>query len=174
MHHTGLTVRAVFTRLYRILIAAVLVVLAFFVVTSLSFTSRNNPNYAPETWKTRWILLDGWLAILYLAVFCAVAFLWRPNSNNKRFLMSDELATDEQDAYDPDALEREMGDGEEREFHPMHDVGKDSVVFDVGDDDDEEHAASRPAAANGREPEERQLLRRESDSSDRPPSYKRD
>jgi len=35
-------------------------------------------DYAPNNWRYRWILLDGSLALIYLAVFSAVAWIWRP------------------------------------------------------------------------------------------------
>jgi hypothetical protein len=90
-----------FKRLYRILMIAVIAVAAFFVISSLSLSNRLNegeshPNalsnatsadvvwllqdYAPNNWKYRWILLDASLAMIYLSVFVAVAWLWRPVS----------------------------------------------------------------------------------------------
>lgn len=59
--------KQMFTRLYRILVAAVIVILTFFVITSMSFSNRLDEDYAAETWKSRWWLLDGWLGLLYLA-----------------------------------------------------------------------------------------------------------
>lgn len=59
--------KQMFTRLYRILVAAVIVIMAFFVITSMSFSNRLDENYASDTWKNRWWLLDGWLGLLYLA-----------------------------------------------------------------------------------------------------------
>lgn len=79
---------------------AVIAIAAFFVVSSLSLSSRLDEgklmrsdsiktpswaqltrlDYAPRNWKYRWILLDGSLATIYLLVFMAVAWLWRPVS----------------------------------------------------------------------------------------------
>lgn len=92
--------KQMFLKLYRILLAAIIVILGFFVVSSISFSNRLDEDYAPDTWKTRWWLLDGWLSILYMTVFAAIAFLWRPTGNNTRLAMSDELATDENEAED--------------------------------------------------------------------------
>lgn len=71
-------------------------------------------------------MLDGWLALLYLIAFVSIAFLWRPSTNNRRYVsypffscyaylfcpsctlaMSDEIAQDEEDAedYDLEALD---------------------------------------------------------------------
>ncbi|KAG9083726.1 hypothetical protein FRC07_013836, partial [Ceratobasidium sp. 392] len=57
---------SMFRTLYRILLVAVIIIGAFFVVSSMSFSNRLDEDYAPETWETRWYLLDAWLAILYL------------------------------------------------------------------------------------------------------------
>jgi hypothetical protein len=94
-----------FRKLHIILIIAVLVVVGFFVVTSMSFSSRyeegpyyspvlvptpyelqwsSYPDFAAKTCKYRWWLIDGYLSILFLLVFTAIAFLWRPTGNNRR------------------------------------------------------------------------------------------
>ncbi|KII94126.1 hypothetical protein PLICRDRAFT_50112 [Plicaturopsis crispa FD-325 SS-3] len=75
---------AMFQRLYIILLLAVVVVAVFFVVSSLSFSDRLAEDYAAKTWQKRWWLLDGWLALLFLVAFSAIAFLWRPSPNNRR------------------------------------------------------------------------------------------
>lgn len=90
-----------FERLYHILLFAVMVIAAFFVVSSMSFSGRLaegmfyasiNPerrlirylDYAAKTWRVRWWLLDGWLALLYLTAFVLIIWLWRPSENNRR------------------------------------------------------------------------------------------
>ncbi|KAH8917494.1 hypothetical protein BT69DRAFT_1313736 [Atractiella rhizophila] len=148
--------KQMFTRLYRILIGAALVIFAFFGgrLSSISFSNRLDEDYAPDTWKTRWFLLDGWLGLLYLSVFASIAFLWRPTAHNRRLLMSDELATDEDDeqldtlrphgAEDDD--DEDEDDAKEGEYRPLTGrnrdggmrVGNDSLVFDIGDEEDDE------------------------------------
>lgn len=158
---------AVFTKLYRILVIAVVVIGAFFVISSLSFSSRLDEDFAPGTWKSRWILLDGWLGVLYLVVFSSVAWLWRPTANNRRLALSDELPTDETEAdqFDVDALAREDSD---KDNVPMRGLGNDSVVFDVGDDDEEDEERGIGMERKG---ENRPLKLEESDDEDaRPPS----
>ncbi|KAK4703861.1 chitin deacetylase, partial [Phenoliferia sp. Uapishka_3] len=125
----------VFTKLYRILVVAVIIIGAFFIISSLSFSNRLDQDFGPKTWQTRWVLLDGWLGVLYALVFCAIAFLWRPTANNRRLALSDELPTDEQGAedYEVDALDR---DGSDKEAIPLNSVGRDEVVFDVGEDEE--------------------------------------
>jgi hypothetical protein len=96
-----------FKKLYRILMMAVIAVAAFFVISSLSLSNRlnegesiiqhldvisgltiaNGPaDYAPRNWRYRWILLDASLAMIYLVVFAAIAWLWRPVRANCAFL----------------------------------------------------------------------------------------
>jgi len=139
---------SMFEKLYRILIFTVLVIAIFFVVSSFSFSGRLAEDYAAKSWKVQWWLLDGWLALLYLVCFVAIAYLWRPSENNRRLSMSDELAQDEADAedYDLESLEhrgRDRDDDDEvtlrgdEHSHPVG-VGEDSVVFEIGDEDEDE------------------------------------
>jgi len=144
-----------FERLHKVLLGAVLVILAFFVVSSFSFTGRLAEDYAAKSWKVRWWLLDGWLALLYFVAFSIIAFIWRPSENNRRLAMSDELAQDEEDAedYDLEALEsrtRAQHDDDDdddatlvgRRGHDTHPIGDDNVVFEIGDEDDDEDTAA--------------------------------
>jgi Lung seven transmembrane receptor len=90
-----------FQRLHLVLLFAVLVVIAFFVVSSMSFSGRlaegswsfflllsllilYSTDYVAKTWRLRWWLLDGWLALLYFVCFIAIAVIWRPSANNRR------------------------------------------------------------------------------------------
>ncbi|KIY69163.1 hypothetical protein CYLTODRAFT_489174 [Cylindrobasidium torrendii FP15055 ss-10] len=162
-----------FTRLHRILIFTVIVIAIFFVVSTLSFSGRLAEDYAAKSWKVRWWLLDGWLALLYFVSFVAISYLWRPSDNNRRLAMSDELAQDEEDAedYDMEALEhrsRLRGDdhdddestlvGDRRNNAPLHD---DTVVFEIGDDDEAEtpiHKKRRPERLSGEQDERQGLM----------------
>jgi hypothetical protein len=72
-----------FTRLYRILWLTVFFIAVFFVVSSMSFSARLAEDYAANSWKYRWWLLDGWLSLLYLAAFWSIAYLWRPTGSNR-------------------------------------------------------------------------------------------
>lgn len=138
--------KSMFTRVYRILMGAVVVIIAFFVITSYSFSSRFEEDFAADTWQNRWLLLDGWLGILYLACFCAIAYTWRPSENNRRLAMSDELATDEADAdeFEIDTLrdnrleDEEHADGKDGPPRGYNGVGNDEVVFDIGEEADSE------------------------------------
>jgi len=141
----------IFTKLYRILLGAVAIIAIFFVVSTMSFSARFAEDYASNTWKVRWWLLDGWLALLYFAAFVSIAYLWRPSANNRRLAMSDELAQDEEDAedYDLEALEsrtntRIMDDEDDDDDETLvgsrrggpASVTEDAVVFEIGDEDD--------------------------------------
>ncbi|KAJ9094999.1 hypothetical protein QFC21_005792 [Naganishia friedmannii] len=153
-----------FKRLYRILMISVIAVAAFFVISSLSLSNRleegklerRQRHYAPRNWKYRWILLDASLALIYLAAFGAIAYLWRPSRDNIRFAMSQELAQDEHDADDYEFGNLETRpvhhnqdyddiDDEERGFISNENGHQDgykseTVVFALEDEDsDEEH-----------------------------------
>lgn len=161
-----------FTRLYRILLLATLLILAFFVISTLSFSARESASFGPSTWQTRWILLDGWLGILYLVVFASIAWLWRPTGENRRLALSDELPQDEEEAegreaagaYDVAGMttgeEEDDDDGEGRgESVPLRNVKRggvreDAVVFDVGSDDEDAEELGRVSSAKERRSEE--------------------
>lgn len=163
---------------------AVVIIGVFFVISTLSFSDRLaegvwpeilvapthidecNLDYAAKSWKVRWWLLDGYLALLYLVSFTSIAYLWRPTPNNRRLAMSDELAQDEEDAEDYDlALEHRTRsrDSEDEEDHDdartlvdrrgPGTVGDDQVVFEIGDEDagsdDEDAPAKKQRGQNG-------------------------
>ncbi|KAJ7170074.1 lung seven transmembrane receptor-domain-containing protein [Mycena filopes] len=172
---------SMFENLYRILLFAVLVIAIFFVVSTLSFSGRLAEDYSAKSWRVRWWLLDGWLALLYLVAFSAISYLWRPSANNRRLAMSDEIAQDEEDAEDYDLesmgqhgrLQDEDDDdaatlvGTRRGGHDV--VADDNVVFEIGDedDDDEEEAKKRRRRLSGEQPrsgeEERRGLMNDGD-----------
>jgi len=133
-----------FTLLYRILWATVLVIMVFFVVSSLTFSGRLAEDYGAKSWKVQWWLLDGWLTLLYLFDFVAIAWLWQPSPNNSRLAMFDELAQDEEDAedYDMEALERRTEafglqdhDDDASTLVGHRGPGDDEIVFEIGDED---------------------------------------
>lgn len=70
-----------FQRLWRILVISVIAVAAFFVVSTMSLSGRLEEDYAARNWRYRWVLLDASLAVIYLAAFVAIAWIWRPVSN---------------------------------------------------------------------------------------------
>ncbi|KAJ7897061.1 lung seven transmembrane receptor-domain-containing protein [Mycena olivaceomarginata] len=163
---------SMFENLYRILLFTVVVIAVFFVVSTLSFSGRLAEDYSAKSWRVRWWLLDGWLALLYLVAFAAISYLWRPSANNRRY-----LAQDEEDAedYDLDSMgQRGRPDDDDDDAATLvgvrcggHDpVADDNVVFEIGDedDDDEEEAKKRCRRLSGEQPhsahaeEERQGL----------------
>ncbi|KAJ7492427.1 lung seven transmembrane receptor-domain-containing protein [Mycena latifolia] len=159
---------SMFENLYRILLFTVVVIAIFFVVSTLSFSGRLAEDYSAKSWRVRWWLLDGWLALLYLVAFSAISYLWRPSANNRRLAMSDEIAQDEEDADDYDL--ESMGQrgripdeddddaatlvGSRRGGHDV--VADDNVVFEIGDEDgasdDEEEMKKRRRRLSGEQP----------------------
>ncbi|KAJ7631174.1 lung seven transmembrane receptor-domain-containing protein [Roridomyces roridus] len=154
---------SMFEYLYRILLFAVLVIAIFFVVSTLSFSGRLAEDYSANTWRVRWWLLDGWLALLYLVSFTAIAYLWRPSANNRRLAMSDEIAQDEEDAedYDLESMghrgripDEDDDDAATLVGSRRHEpIAEDNVVFEIGDEDggsdDEEEAKKRRRRLSG-------------------------
>ncbi|GAA5906493.1 hypothetical protein JCM6882_004450 [Rhodosporidiobolus microsporus] len=159
--------KTMFVRLYYILLIASALILLFFIASSVTFSSRLSPSFPAQSWKTRWLLLDGWLSLLYAGVFFAVAFLWRPTSSNRHLSLADELPTSEAEAYDVDALlsEEDREDaGELKETYPLRRLSeqRDGMVFEVGSDDDEEESVDgrrqRKSNERGEEEEQKGLI----------------
>jgi hypothetical protein len=80
-----------YKKLWWCILASIVVIFGFFFINSFTFAGRNEANFVPDHWKTRWFVLDGWLNIVYLLDIAFVAYLWRPTANNRRFAMSDEV-----------------------------------------------------------------------------------
>ena len=80
-----------YKKLWWCILASIMVIFIFFFLNSFTFAGRNDRNFAPDHWKTRWFILDGWLNIVYFVDITYVAYLWRPTVNNRRFAMSDEV-----------------------------------------------------------------------------------
>lgn len=151
---------SMFTKLHRILLGVVLVISIFFVVSSLSFSNRLAEDFAANTWKVQWWLLDGWLSLLYFAAFAGICYLWRPTAHNRRLAMSEELAQEDEDVedYDLEAIEsrtraRDDDDdatlvGGRRGPGSMMGVGEDEVVFEIGDHDEDDE----PKTGDSRKP----------------------
>ncbi|KAI5982726.1 lung seven transmembrane receptor-domain-containing protein [Pisolithus albus] len=132
-----------FQRLYYILLAAVVVIAIFFVVSSYSFSDRLAEDYAAKSWRARWWLLDGYLALLFFVAFWSIAYLWRPTEHNRRLAMSDELAQEDEDAedYDLEALQSRTAAREDDEITLVNNrrepepLAENHVVFEIGDED---------------------------------------
>lgn len=150
-----------FKRLHYILLSTVVVILIFFLISSLSFSDRlaegtsllvNHSfiriniyyaDYAAKSWRTRWWLLDGYLAILYFVAFWSIAYLWRPSENNRRLAMSDEISQEDEDAedYDLEAIQHRTVAREDDEITLVNSrrepetLAEDHVVFEIGDED---------------------------------------
>jgi hypothetical protein len=74
-----------YKRLYRLLVFSVTILGVFFFINMFNYVNREDPDWIPTYWRWRWFLLDGWLNILYLVVFCVILIIWRPTRNNKRY-----------------------------------------------------------------------------------------
>ncbi|EXX75681.1 Ptm1p [Rhizophagus irregularis DAOM 197198w] len=130
-----------YKRLYRLLVFSVAVLGVFFFINMINYLRREDPDWIPTYWRWRWFLLDGWLNILYLIVFCVILIIWRPTRNNKRFAMSEELTQE-----DPYELENTLRAAENMGYDNVkfrsesdrlhNDSG--SAIFDIGDEHDDD------------------------------------
>ncbi|BDD55904.1 hypothetical protein MPDQ_003282 [Monascus purpureus] len=84
-----------YKKLWWCILGSIIVIFGFFFINSFAFAGRGDINFAPDHWKTRWFVLDGWLNLVYLFDISFVAYLWRPTANNRRFAMSEEIAQDD-------------------------------------------------------------------------------
>ncbi|KAJ3136985.1 hypothetical protein HK100_001160, partial [Physocladia obscura] len=94
-----------YQRLWRILVFSAIMLLAFFIVNTIAFRNRMDPEWLPVYWQYRWLLLDGWLNILYLIVYLSIALLWRPTDNNQRYGLEQIASDDYFDEDDDDEVE---------------------------------------------------------------------
>ncbi|KIM70203.1 hypothetical protein SCLCIDRAFT_12757 [Scleroderma citrinum Foug A] len=134
-----------FQRLYYILLASVVVIAVFFVVSSYSFSDRLAEDYAAKSWRARWWLLDGYLAILFYVAFCSsvvvlglvlICFAIT-------LAMSDEISQEDEDAedYDLEALQNRPAAREDDEITLVNNrrepepLAENQVVFEIGDED---------------------------------------
>ncbi|KAJ8655827.1 hypothetical protein O0I10_008491 [Lichtheimia ornata] len=116
-----------YTRLYRLLIFSVLMVVLIFVINMFAFSGSSEVDWDANSWQWRWIMLDGSLNLLYFVVFFVIIILWRPTSNNQRYGLQ-QISQDEDEAMDlEDQLRRAGGS------RGLND--DEAAIFEVGDDD---------------------------------------
>ncbi|RKO92705.1 lung seven transmembrane receptor-domain-containing protein, partial [Blyttiomyces helicus] len=85
-----------YKRLWYLLVFSVLVLSIFLLINSINFYHRTDPSWIPTSWRYRWFALDGFLNILYLVIFTAIALLWRPTENNQRYGLQEIPQEDDQ------------------------------------------------------------------------------
>ncbi|CDH48668.1 integral membrane protein [Lichtheimia corymbifera JMRC:FSU:9682] len=112
-----------YTRLHRLLVFSVFMVIVIFILNMFAFSGRNQVDWAAKSWKWRWITMDGLLNLLYFVVFLVIVILWRPTSNNQRYGLQ-QISQDEEEAI---ALENQLR-------HAGLDADS-TAIFDLGDDD---------------------------------------
>ncbi|SAM84068.1 related to PTM1-member of the major facilitator superfamily [Ustilago bromivora] len=180
--------KGMFVKLHRILLAAVVIIFVFFIISCYAFSQSGGEGFAPNTWRYRWFLLDGWLALLYLTVFTAIAWVWRPTGSNMRLAMSDELATEDDptaEGYEVDTFAARGPDGPDSDDEDDLEakktsqgntggvggsrgrVGLDEVVFEIGDEDDEaDQSTNRGMGGSGGRGERQGLMRGSANNSE--------
>ena len=82
---------AMYRRLWFCIVASIIAIFGFFVVTSWTLAGQTDADIIATNWKGRWFILDGWLNLVLFFDMAFVAYVWRPTANNRRFAMSDEV-----------------------------------------------------------------------------------
>ena len=93
-----------YKRLWWCILGTLIFIFGFFFINSFALAGGSEANFAPDHWKTRWFVLDGWLNLAYLFDIGFVAYLWRPTANNRRFAMSEEVCCIDSSSSDSHGL----------------------------------------------------------------------
>ncbi|KAJ2303659.1 hypothetical protein IWW51_006310 [Coemansia sp. RSA 2702] len=159
-----------YIRLWRLLLACLVLLFAFFVLNIFYTLSYSRIDIAARTWKWLWFWTDGWVNLEYFVALCVILYWWRPTAENYRYSL-EELAGDE-----AEAAERERADiydsfdnprmGENLEMDDLQDsavkpksasISGDAVQFVINDEDedeDEDHDHTDVAAPSSVSPHE--------------------
>ena len=89
----------------RILGSSVFMVFGVIVLNAVYISKKSEPDVYSYWWKYKWLMLDGLFHLIYFIVFCGIAFLFRPTSNNQRYGMSEMLQEDLDDDVEHFGLE---------------------------------------------------------------------
>ncbi|KAF9165553.1 hypothetical protein DFQ26_009804 [Actinomortierella ambigua] len=134
-----------YKRLWRLLVFSITALCGLLVADTLAVMNMNDPEWLPKHWRIRWFLLDGWLNLLYLFVFSAIVFLWRPTENNKRYDI-DQLETEDYD-HDEHADHNNARAAESMGLTGMkhrpnrrdyEDEDDQVAMFDIGEEEDDD------------------------------------
>ncbi|KAI8145872.1 lung seven transmembrane receptor-domain-containing protein [Fennellomyces sp. T-0311] len=162
-----------YKRVHRLLIFSVIMVVVIFILNMFAFSGRNEVDWAANSWKWRWVMLDGLLNVLYFVVFVTIIVLWRPTSNNQRYGLQ-QISQDEEEAMD---LENQLrhAEGLGNRSNDPHGRGleDETAIFEVGDDDlsDDGHDKVRLVSVSARKSAERTNHSQANGSSSSPPAY---
>lgn len=116
---------AMFKRLQAILMGTIITIAVYFFALVILVSLNGTGDFADDSWKYRWFILDGFLSMVYFVVFALIAWQWRPTGHNMCLAMSDELATDEEAAgatYDVPTIDsdHEEIDADAEEVESVH------------------------------------------------------
>ncbi|TIC13410.1 hypothetical protein E3Q14_01261 [Wallemia mellicola] len=132
-----------YKNVYRILIAAQLIIIFFFGFATFTFSSRLDENFEPNNWKSRWFLIDGWSTILYYIVFVSLAFLWKPSSHHSRLALSEEVPVNEEDVEEYEIAERGYNHQAQNDQGyanvDQEDYHTEETVFAIDDEEEDDH-----------------------------------
>lgn len=131
-----------YKNVYRILIAAQIIIIFFFGFATFTFSSRLEENYEPNNWKSRWFLIDGWTTLLYYIVLVSLSYLWKPSSHHSRLALSEEVAVNEEDVEEYEIAERGYNHQAQTNqgysnVNANDEYHTEETVFAIDDEDDE-------------------------------------
>ncbi|KAJ3119477.1 hypothetical protein HK098_005402 [Nowakowskiella sp. JEL0407] len=128
-----------YKRLRLLLLFSVFIMGLFLVLNVISMMSESDIQWIPHVWRWRWLLLDGWMHLLYLFVASSILFIWRPTENNQRYGL-DQIPTDDFD--DDEDFEREINStlnfGQDMKLRSIKKGKNDTRLSFESDDDDED------------------------------------
>jgi magnesium-transporting ATPase (P-type) len=140
-----------FKRLKFTLGFSIALLLLFFVANSITISGYTDDEWISNQWKSRWFMVDGWLALLFFTIFLVIAILWRPTQNNQRYglqqLAQDEVSADALDLesrYNAQPADRSAipgattGEVNPAALHPHVLEDDEGDIFDIGGDESDE------------------------------------
>lgn len=71
--------------LWKALSVAIFIFFVYMVVNVVFVFKLHDLTFMSNHLQSRWFLTDGWLNLVYMAVFGVILWLWRPTSNNARY-----------------------------------------------------------------------------------------
>ncbi|TIA94665.1 hypothetical protein E3P96_04065 [Wallemia ichthyophaga] len=162
-----------YKNVYRILIAAQVIIIFFFGFATFTFSNRLEENYEPNNWKSRWFLIDGWTTLLYYVVLISLSFLWKPSSHHSRLALSEEVSVNEEDVEEYEIAERGYNHQAQNNqgysnVNTNDDYHTEETVFAIDDEDEdnEQSQSHKKSDEFERQAREREELLGKTDKND--------
>ena len=160
---------SMYTWLRRVILGFIISAIFLTLIISIAVLRwAGNREWYSNNWQGLWFWREGWMTLLYMAAFFAVASLWRPTANNARYGL-EELPSDQAtaDNFDLQTMPATNAQGEYRRRNTQnHTVGSPEVVFDMGGDTDSESPQPRQTNTTDSPPTRQQVYALSSDDEE--------